>query len=67
MGRSKRTHEASTEVQKYYYDRDLVPSKLDIGDRVFKYDPAGKRGLVTKLLHHWLGLYIVTDISETNA
>ena len=59
--------EASKEARKFYYDQKLVPAKLDVGDRVFRYHPAGKRGLVTKLLHHWLGPYIVTEGTDTNA
>jgi transposase InsO family protein len=57
----------SKQAQKIYYDRKLVPANLDVGDRVYKYDPRGKPGLATKLLQHWVGPYIVTKISDTNA
>jgi hypothetical protein len=53
--------------QKYYYDQKVVHSDLDVGDRVYKYSPRGRMGLSTKLVHHWIGPYIVTKVSETNA
>lgn len=55
------------QTQKEYYDRRVVAANLDIGDRVFKYTPRGRPGLATKLLQHWIGPYIVTRISDTNA
>jgi hypothetical protein len=57
----------SKESQKYYYDKKVVHSDLDVGDRVYKYSPRGRMGLSTKLVHHWVGPYIVTKVSETNA
>lgn len=55
------------EAQKYYYDLKVVPSNIDVGDRVYKHSPRGKLGRATKLLHHWIGPYIVTKVNETNA
>jgi hypothetical protein len=57
----------SKEAQKFYYDQKLVPTNIDVGDRVYKYTPRGKAGLATKLLHHWIGPYVVTKVSDTNA
>ena len=58
---------ASKEAQKFYYDRDLTPSKVRVGDRVYKHSPAGRKGLSTKLVHHWIGPFLVTKVSDTNA
>jgi hypothetical protein len=57
----------SKEAQKHYYDRKLVPADIDVGSRVMKYSPRGKAGLATKLLHHWIGPYVVSRITDTNA
>jgi hypothetical protein len=57
----------SKEAQKYYYDQNVVVANLDVGDRVYQYNPRGKPGLATKLLHHWIGPYVVTRVNETNA
>lgn len=52
--------------QKEYYDQKLVPANLDVGDRVYNYNPTGKPSLATKLLPHWIGPYIITKITNTN-
>jgi len=59
--------EMAKETQKLYYDMDVVPSIISPGDRVFKHSPAGKPGLATKLLRHWIGPYEVLEVSPTNA
>jgi hypothetical protein len=59
--------EISKEAQKHYYDQKLVLTEIDVGDRVYKYDPKGKAGLATKLIHHWIVPYVVTKVTGTNA
>ena len=58
---------ASKEAERKYYDRRLVLTSLEVGIKVYKYDPQGRKGLVTKLLKHWVGPYIITKLNETNA
>lgn len=58
---------ASKAIEKAYYDDKLVPANIEIGQRVLKFDPKGRKGLATKLVKHWIGPYVVTGITDTNA
>jgi len=67
MGQGETIPTAIQRCSKKYYDRNVVPSKIAVGDRVYKFDPKGKKGLTTKLMKHWIGPYEVLDVTPTNA
>ena len=54
-------------LQKKYYDKKTNPSDIKVGDAVLMYDHRGYRGLTSKLVKRWKGLYIVKHVDETNA
>ena len=54
-------------LQKKYYDRKAKPTDIKVGDAVLMYDHRGYRGLTSKLVKRWKGLYIVKHVDETNA
>ena len=54
-------------LQKKYYDKKTKPSDIKVGDAVLMYDHRGYRGLTSKLVKRWKGLYIVKHVDETNA
>ena len=58
---------AANDSQKRYYDSKIRPLGLQVGDRVYKHSPRGRKGLSTKLVQHWIGPYIVTSVNDVNA
>ena len=57
---------AANDSQKRYYDSKIRPLGLKVGDRVYKHLPRGRKGLATKLVHHWIGPYLVTSVNDVN-
>ena len=58
---------SSAEANKLYYDNKVVPANLDVGDRCYKRELAGKNGLSRKLQYRYSGPYVVTKVTECNA
>ena len=55
------------ERQKKYYDKKATPSTLQVGDYVLYYDKRGYKGLTSKLIKRWQGIYVIKEINDTNA
>ena len=55
------------EKQKNYHDKKATPTTLQVGDYMLYYDKRGDRNLTFKLLKRWKGIYVIKDITDTNA
>jgi transposase InsO family protein len=59
---TRKNLQASTALQKHYYDRKQRPTQLKVGQAVWLYNPRRKRGRTPKLDKPWEGPYVVVKI-----
>ena len=55
---------ASAEASELYYDKNVVPANIDVGDQGFMHVLAGKVGLARKLRKRFSGPWVVTKVNE---